>query len=487
MKRCLRLASLASTVVWLAGSPTWSAGAEISAVKVMTAARPTTLESPPGDSRLFVVEQLSGQVKIYEDGIVLPAPFLTIDPASMRLEPARGFLGMTFDPAYASNGRFYTFSIQDEPVAEQKDPAMDPGRVVVRRYEVSVADPDVADPNSAVDILSFDNWSFGHNAGWMGFNPKLAPADPQYLYIATGDGEDFNDFCSGTCPALDSDPALVGWARDLSDNLHGKILRIDTDVVDTYAIPPDNPYVGGPEDEEIWAYGLRNPTGTGFDRLTGDLYVGDIGQGGREEVDLIPASTPGGVDLGWRLREGTSQTAGSGGGAKPPGAIDPIYEYDHDDADPDKGVAVIGGRVYRGSVAALQGKYVFGDWLGRVWAFTPNPNGDPPSVFDGTNFSGFENLTAALAPPEGFGRLQGFGEDAAGDLYILENCDPTELVAGICPVDATDGGVYKIVAAEAVPAVSLLGKALLLVGLGTLGSVLAARALDGRGRRAAGR
>ena len=102
---------------------------------------------------------------------------------------------------------------------------------------------------------------------------------------------------------------------------------------------------------------------------------------------------------------------------------------------------MIGGRVYRGSVVSLQGRYVFADWLGRIWALTPNPAGDPPSAFDGTNFSGFENLTGQLAPPEGFGRIQGFGEDTFGDLYILENCDPSEIVDGECRADAVAGEV----------------------------------------------
>jgi glucose/arabinose dehydrogenase len=351
---------------------------------------------------------------------------------------------MAFDPDYATNGRFYTFSIQDEPVAEQKSPSNDPGRVVVRRYRVSAGDPDVADPASAVDILGFDNWSFGHNAGWMAFNPRLAPTDPQYLYIATGDGEDFNDDCGSNCPQLDPDPALVGWARDL----------------------------------RIWAFGLRNPTGTGFDRETGDLYIGDIGQESWEEIDLIPAGSAGGVDLGWRLREGTHAAAPPVGGPKPTGAIDPIYEYAHDAGDATRGVAVLGGYVYRGTIPELQGRYGFGDWLGRVWALTPNPAGDPPAAFDGTNFADFEDLTPALAPPEGFGRLQGFAEDAFGELYILENCDPSEIVDFVCPAEAVDGAVYKIVQASPVPGASWLASLLLAAGLALLGAAAAACARD---------
>lgn len=470
----MRGGPLVAMLIVLAGPPELARG-EIAAVKLMTAAHPTTLVSPPGDARLFVVEQLSGRVNIYQNGAVEPVPFLTIPPSSMRLETARGFLGMEFDPDYATNGRFYTFSIQDEPVAEQKNPNADPGRVVVRRYKVSAGEPDVADPASAVDILSFDNWSFGHNAGWMGFNPKLAPTDPQYLYIATGDGEDFNDACFGNCPQLDPDPALVGWARDLTNNLHGKILRIDVDVPDaaTYAIPPDNPFVGVSGDDEIWAFGLRNPTGTGFDRATGDLYIGDIGQNNWEEVDLISAGSAGGVDLGWRVREGTHATAGAVGGPKPAGAVDPIYEYGHAAGDPTKGLAVLGGYVYRGSIPELQGRYVFGDWLGRIWAITPNPAGDPPAAFDGTNFADFENLTPALAPAEGFGQLQGFAEDAFGELYILENCDPSEIVGGECPAGAVDGAVYKIVGVSPVPSGTWLGFLVLAAGLTSLGAAAA--------------
>jgi len=460
----VRVVALSIGVCSIFALATGPAHSQIEAVKIASAARPTTLVSPPGDARLFVVEQLTGRVLVIEDGSVLATPFLTIPPATMRLEVDRGFLGMAFDPDYAVNGRFYTFSIQDEPVAEQACPATDPGRVVVRRYRVSAGDPNAADPASAKDILSFDNWDSGHNAGWIGFDPIGSP----YLYIATGDGGNFNDgcydACGDHCPMLDPDPALIGWAQDLTDNLHGKILRIDTDVpdVDTYAIPADNPFVGVTGDDEIWAYGLRNPTGTSFDFATGDLYIGDIGQGGWEEVNLQPSDSAGGENYGWRLREGTHQTPGAEGGAKPAGAVDPIYEYDHDAGDPDKGLAVIGGRVYRGSVASLQGRYVFADWLGRIWALTPNPAGDVPADFDGTNFSDFENLTAQLAPPEGFGRIQGFGEDAFGELYILENCDPSELTGGICPAGAVDGGVYKIVPEPGGRSIALVGVALLL-------------------------
>ena len=132
-------AAFALCVLWALPAQT-----AVTAVKVMTAARPTTLVSPPSDLRIFVVEQLTGKILILQAGVVLATPFLTIPPATMRLETARGFLGMAFDPDYATNGRFYTFSIQDEPVAEQKDPDEDPGRAVVRRYEVSTGDPNVA-------------------------------------------------------------------------------------------------------------------------------------------------------------------------------------------------------------------------------------------------------------------------------------------------------------------------------------------------------
>jgi hypothetical protein len=142
------------------------AQAELHAQKIMSAARPTTLVSPPADPRLFVVEQLTGRVLLYEAGSVKSTPFLTIDPASMRPGVAEGFLGMDFDPEYATNGRFYTFSIQDEPVVEQACPSLDPGRVVVRRYEVSAGDADVAEASSGVEILGFDNYSSGHHAGW---------------------------------------------------------------------------------------------------------------------------------------------------------------------------------------------------------------------------------------------------------------------------------------------------------------------------------
>lgn len=136
---------------------------------------------------------------------------------------------------------------------------------------------------------------------------------------------------------------------------------------------------------------------------------------------------------------------------------------------------MIGGRVYRGSVAELQGKYVFGDWLGQIWAMSLNPDGDPPAAFDGTNYADFQNLTAVLAPPEGFGRLQGFGEDDAGELYILENCDPSELTGNVCPAGAVDGAVYKIVSPAEVPSLSTPAALAVVAMLAALGAVVARR------------
>jgi len=389
------------------------AQAQIQAIKIASAARPTTLVSPPGDPRLFVVEQLTGEVKIIENGNVLSTPFLTIPPASMRLEINRGFLGMAFDPNYALNGRFYTLSIQDEPVAEQACPSQDPGRVVVRRYRVSVADPNLADPLSAKDILSFDNWDSGHNAGWIGFNPF----GPQYLYIATGDGGNFNDGCydpcGDHCPMLDPDPALIGWAQDLTDNLHGKILRIDPDVPDsdTYAIPANNPFVGVAGEDEIWAYGLRNPWRNAFDRLTGDLYIADVGQGAWEELDFQPRSSPGGENWGWRCREGAHDFDTSGNCASAT-LLDPIQEYSHG-GTPFR-CSITGGEIYRGcAVPDLVGTYFYADFCSeQIWSLR----------VQGGVAANIMERTAELDPPDALSidSITSFGLDAEGEIYIVD-------------------------------------------------------------------
>jgi glucose/arabinose dehydrogenase len=401
-----RIASLAGAAALLL-VPALSAADDFALRRVATGlTRPLFVTAPPGDTgRVFIVEQRSGstgRVKILRLATqqVLPTPFLEVTGVSTGNE--QGLLGLAFHPDYASNGYLYV---------DFTDAA---GTTVIRRYTVS-ADPNQADPSSAQVVLTISQPQENHNGGWLAFGPD------GYLYVAMGDGGGSDDNDAGHTVG-------TGNAQDLTSNLLGKILRLDVDgdafPADpnrNYAIPPDNPFVGVTGDDEIWAYGLRNPFRASFDRLTGDLYIGDVGQNSREEIDVQPATSAGGENYGWRLREGTIATPTGGvGGAKPPGAIDPIYDYPHG-TGPTQGFVVTGGVVYRGPVASLQGLYVFADFqTARIW--TLRWDGSDPAGFDGTNYTEFTDWGDApqFQPDAGaLTQISSFGEDAAGNLYVV--------------------------------------------------------------------
>ena len=239
------------------------------------------------------------------------------------------------------------------------------------------------------------------------------------LYIATGDG-------------------ATGGAngQDVTDNLLGKILRIDVhgddfplDPARNYAIPPGNPFVSVAGDDEIWAYGLRNPWRACFDRVSGDLYIGDVGENSCEEIDVQRAGSAGGANYGWSLREGLIATPNIGG-AKPPGAIDPIFNYPHPGANcggPDHGPAFVGsvivaGYAYRGPDPSLRGRYFFTDnAISHPWSLVWD--GSSPAVANGTNFTGLTDHSTdpSWAPDVGsLNQISSFGEDAVGNVYALD-------------------------------------------------------------------
>lgn len=347
--------------------------------------------APDDPNTMFVVEQ-DGIIKRLDltTGVVASTPFLTVTGLSVGGE--RGLLGLAFHPDYATNRSFY-INMTDSS-----------GDTLVRKY---TAQPDglTANPASAQRILGFDQPFGNHNGGWMDFGPD------GFLYVATGDGGSGND------PQEN--------AQDITDNLLGKMLRIDVDGDDfpadanrNYAIPPSNPFVGISGDDEIWAYGLRNPWRNSFDRETGDLIIADVGQNAREEINFQSADSTGGENYGWREREGTIATP-SVGGPKPPGAIDPIYDYPHNGSSIG-GFSVSGGYVYRGPIDELQGNYFFADYVtSRIWSI--RPDGTSPLGFDGTNYSDFTNWTSLLTPDVGtISNISSFGEDAAGNLYIVD-------------------------------------------------------------------
>ncbi len=355
--------------------------------------QPLFATAAPGDNnRLFIAEK-GGQIKILDQstGQLNTSPFLDVsDQVSTNSE--RGLVGFVFHPDYQSNGRFFV-SLTNLS-----------GDTEIREYQVST-DPDLADSSSFRPILSFAQPEANHNGGWLGFGPD------GYLYISSGDGGGGND------PGNN--------AQDITDNLLGKILRIDIerddfpgDATRNYAVPSDNPFVGTVGDDEIWVYGLRNPWRPSFDRETGDLYIADVGQGAREEINVQPASSNGGENYGWRVREGTIATPNVGG-PKPLGAIDPIYDYAHGNG-PFQGNSVTGGYAYRGPIQQLQGQYFFGDFVsGGIWSL--QFDGSASSTHNGTNFTNLVDRTSQFTPDAGaINTLASFGEDNQGNLYLVD-------------------------------------------------------------------
>lgn len=350
--------------------------------------RPVFVGTAPGDpDRLFILLQRQnsiGRIKIFNlsTNTLNAADFLAISGLSGGNE--QGLLGLAFHPNYQKNGLFYV-NITTQAGG---------GDTVIREYQRQTAD--LADASSARTVMTFNQPFSNHNGGWMDFGPD------GYLYIASGDGG------SGGDPQNN--------AQDITNNRLGKLLRIDplgnNGGGGQYGIPASNPFVGITGDDEIWAYGLRNPWRCSFDALTGDLYIADVGQGSLEEIDVQPASSTGGENYGWRVREGTS------GGALA-GAIDPVYDYSHG-AGNNQGFSVTGGYVYRGPIAVLQGHYFFADYVtDRIWSF--KWDGSAPGTHNGSNFTDFIDWTDLITTNVGtIANISSFGEDSVGNLYIVD-------------------------------------------------------------------
>ena len=357
---------------------------------------PLFITSPPGDNgRLFVAEKGSSgtaNIRIYDltNKKIVDTPYLTIDGLSTSGE--RGLLGLAFDPNFATNGHFYTYV--SVPGGSQDH------RSEIRRYTANgnPLDSHSANSNSLFNVLSFDQPFSNHNAGWIGFNPKRTPADPQYLYIASGDGGPGND------------------PNNLAQNINsllGKILRLDVRHSQVTA-PPSNPFVNLSGEDEIWAYGLRNPYRNSFDRETGDLWIADVGQSSREEINLQKAASNGGENYGWRIMEGNQCFDNSQSGSNPAchdaSLTPPVYQYGRDSGE-FGGRSVTGGYVYRGSVPAFQGLYFFADFSeDNIWTLDPHAVDIPASVI---------HRNSDLVPDSGaLQYVASFGEDATGELYV---------------------------------------------------------------------
>lgn len=330
---------------------------------------PVFLTAPPGDlARLFVVEK-AGRIRIIRDGALLPTPFLDLT-TRVSNGGEQGLLGVAFHPDFASNGRFvvsYTNTAGDTRVAT---------------YRVSTA-PDLADPASEQVILAVEQPFANHNGGMVAFG-----ADGK-LYIGLGDGG------SG------GDPHGNGQNRN---TLLGKILRLSVDASGQASIPSDNPFRGQAGSRpEIWSYGLRNPWRFSFDRLTGDLYIADVGQGDREEVNAsTEASQFGrGLNYGWNTMEGRA-CFNPASGCNQAGLTLPVLDYDHS-----AGCSVTGGYVYRGSaIPSLQGHYLYADYCAG-WVRSFRLQGQAAT----------QELDWTSLRPGGL--ITSFGEDPRGELYLL--------------------------------------------------------------------
>lgn len=330
--------------------------------------RPVAL-THAGDSRLFIVEQ-EGQIFIYNGTSVIGPAFLDIRPL-VSCCGEQGLLGLAFHPRYRENGFFYVNYTDGR------------GDTVIARYSVSANNPDRADPNSRVVLLEVDQPFANHNGGDLSFGPD------GYLYIPLGDG------------GAGGDPDER--AQDLRELL-GKILRIDVDTRTPpreYGIPPSNPFVSNPNARpEIWAYGLRNPWRAKFDRVTGDLWIGDVGQNILEEINFQPASSRGGENYGWDRMEGTRCFEPSSG-CNDGSLVLPVLEYPHGAGD----CSVTGGYRYRGGqYPAMQGIYFYGDFCtGNLWGATQRADGR------------FVAQLIADTPIN----ISSFGEDMNGELYVV--------------------------------------------------------------------
>ena len=308
-----------------------------------------------GTGRLFIIEKY-GVIRVFENGQLLESPFLNIDDRVNDSGNEMGLLGLAFHPDYEQNGFFYVNYTGDG------------GDTRISRFQAS---GNIADPNSEKVLMIIEQPYPNHNGGALAFGPD------GYLYAGLGDG------------GLAGDPHKNG--QDTT-SLLGKILRLDVNNGDTYSIPSDNPF-----GNEVWAYGLRNPWRISFDRQTGDLYIGDVGQSQWEEIDYLPAGSQGGANFGWSIMEG-----GHGyDGLAQPDMLLPAAEYSHSEG----GCSVTGGYVYRGTMPEWNGIYLYGDYCsGKIWGLILSNGQRQNQVMFETGVT-----------------ITTFGQDESGEIYFASD------------------------------------------------------------------
>jgi glucose/arabinose dehydrogenase len=325
--------------------------------------RPVDIQSAnDGSNRLFIIEK-QGDIRIYENGQLLDGPFLDITDRVNAGGNEMGLLGLAFSPDYKQNGFFYVNYTGEG------------GNTRISRFHAS---ENIADKNSEKVLLVIKQPYENHNGGALAFGSD------GYLYAGLGDGGSAGD------------PHKNGQNIN---SLLGKILRLDVNNGDPYAIPSDNPF-----GNEVWAYGLRNPWRISFDRATGDLWIGDVGQDKWEEIDYLPAGSQGGANFGWSIMEGSHNYDGE----PQSGMTLPAAEYSHTEG----GCSVTGGYVYRGTIPEWDGVYLYGDYCsGKVWALI---------ISDGQWQSKLMFETGLL--------ITSFGQDESGEIYLASD----------------NGGIYRL-------------------------------------------
>jgi glucose/arabinose dehydrogenase len=332
-----------------------------------------------GSGRLFIIQRV-GQILIYKNGALLPTPFLNIQSIVNSSASEQGLLALAFPPNYETNGWFYTVHTDQNK------------SIILSSFRRSSTNPDQADPTSRVNLLTIPKLETNHNGGTLAFGPD------GYLYWSTGDGGGAGD------------PDNNGQNLD---SLLGKILRLDVSAASSYSIPATNPFYNNSNPsvrKEIWAYGLRNPWRFSFDRLMGDIFIADVGQGRREEVNFQLANSKGGENYGWRVMEGSLCYSPSMN-CNQNGKVLPVAEYDHG-----VGCSITGGPVYRGTkYPHMNGYYFYGDFCSGVIYTLYN---DPASGW-----------RSALAADTSY-TISTFGEDEQGELYVA---------------DYSTGKIYRIV------------------------------------------
>ena len=347
--------------------------------------QPLYLAGLPGTTQVVVLEK-GGRIRVLDPatGAIDPVDFLDVSGETSAAGEG-GLLGLAFSPDFATDRTFYINMTNNT------------GDTEIRRYQMFSGSLTQADPATADLILTFDQPQANHNAGWIGFAPD------GLMVVPTGDGGGAGD--------------PNGYAQN-PNSLLGKILRIDvsgddfpTDDARDYAIPPGNAFTGAAGRPEIFALGVRNPFRCSFDEVSGDLFIGDVGQDAVEEVDRLSMSD-GGTNFGWNIQEGTQDY----GGADRTDLVDPVIEYSHG-SGMTQGQSITGGYVYRGNLELIKDHYVFADFVSNnVWAVPVDDLGLDRTVFG----SEFLRINGSLRPETGtVESISSFGEDNDSNLYIV--------------------------------------------------------------------